>query len=423
MMMCRTKKTNLMTQKKIYSLILAVLFTTFVGAQTKSPYSRYGLGDFQQKGSVRVHTMGGAGVAMQNKTDVNSVNPSALVAMDSTAVLFDMGFHANTSVFTEGSTTETVYSGNLDYVSLMIPMNRRWFFAATIQPVSSVGYNVDAIEPYNGSDPSTYYAINYDGSGGVSLASVTNSFVLPWGISLGAEVGILWGNHNETITEYYSGMDVTYSTRETTLYHKGFWLTMGGQYKLSLDDSYFILGMKYDVPTNISSSVETETSSSRSIISETTSGDVVNQMAEGFGIGLSYSLNDKLTFSTDYSTKKWASTGLGISSQRLTDNQLFSLGAEMLPNYNSNKYYQRISYRAGVHFETGSFEVSSEAVQSGYISMGVGLPGRSSSTLVSVGLEFGTIGGFNGKHLTENYAQVNVGLNLGEIWFVKPKFW
>lgn len=421
--MCRTKKTNLMKLKQVYLLILTVLLTSVVSAQTNSPYSRYGLGNFQQKGSIRVRTMGGAGIAMQNKTDVNNINPSALVSMDSTAVLFDMGFHANASNFSDGTTSETVYSGNLDYVSLMIPMHKRWFFAASVQPITSVGYNINTVAQYNGSDPASYYGVNFTGNGGMSLASATNSFKLPWGISVGAEIGVLWGNHSETITESYSEMDVTNTTRENILYHRGFWFTTGAQYKLSLDKSYFILGVTYDVPTNITSHLESEISSSRSIIEENTSSDVTNKIAEGYGIGLSYNYNERLTLSTDYSMKKWASSGFGIDPQRLSDNQTVSLGAELVPNFNSNKYLKRMAFRAGAHYESGSYKVAGETVQSGYFSFGVGLPGRMNSTLISVGVELGAIGAFNSKHITESYAQFNVGLNLGEVWFVKPKFW
>jgi len=422
-MMCRTKKTNSMNLKKVYLLTIILGFATVVSAQTKSPYSRYGLGNFRSNGSERVRTMGGAGIAMQNKTDVNNVNPSALVAMDSSAVLFDIGFHINASNFSEGGTNETVYSGNLDYVSLMIPMHKRWFVSATLQPITSVGYNINSVKSYNGSDPASYYSVNYVGTGGMSLASLTNSFKLPWGISLGAEVGFLWGNHSETITEYYSGLDISSSTRENTYYHNGLWVSTGAQYKLSFDKSYFILGAKYDVSTKLSSQLESEIESSQTTIDEYTSKTTSNSMPQGYGIGLSYNYNNKLTISTDYSTKEWESSNLGIDAQRLIDNHAFSLGAEFLPNYNSNKYIDRVAYRGGIHYETGSFLVLGDPVQKGYVSFGVGLPGRVSTTLVNVGVEIGTIGGFNGKHLTETYGQLNVGLNLGEIWFVKPKFW
>lgn len=421
-MMCRKMKNNTVKTNRIYLLALILSLASYVGAQTNSPYSRYGMGNFQQKGSIRTRTMGGAGIAMQNKTDVNNINPSALVAMDSMAVIFDMGFHFNGSSFSSGSTRETVYSGNIDYVTLMIPMHPRWFFAASLQPVSSVGYNINTVAKYNGSYPGTYYGVNYNGKGGVSMASATNSFKLPWGISLGAELGILWGNHNETITETYSEMDVTSSTRQRILYHRGFWMSAGAQYKLSLDKSHFIFGATYDVPTRINSYLESSTVA-RSIIEEKTSGTVEHSFPVGYGFGVSYNYDNKLTLSTDVKMKNWARSGFGIDPQRLRDNTIISLGAELQPDYNSNKYRERISYRAGAHYESGSYSVASDAVQSAYVSFGVGLPGRLNSTLISVGLEFGSIGGFNSKHITETYGQVNIGLNLGEVWFVKPKFW
>lgn len=420
--MCTIIKTKKMDFKRIYLAIVALSLAALLGAQTNSPYSRYGLGDTQQKASARIHTMGGAGIASQNKSDVNLVNPASLVAMDSTAVIFDIGFHANASMFTSGDDVETVYSGNLDYVSLMIPMTKFWFASATLVPLSSVGYDINSVIPYNGK-PDTYYLANYDGSGGMSLATMANSFKLPWGISLGAELGIMWGNHNETITESYSGMDMGYTIRDQIIYHKGLWASFGGQYKLQLDKSHFIFGATYQPQTMLSSQKETSIVSSIEDIDEKTYGAFSDTLPTAFGFGLSYNIDNKLTIAADYSVKKWAGSEFGIDPQRLIDNQLFSLGGEYVPDFNSNKYLDRVAYRGGVHYETGGFTVAGKAVNSGYVSLGVGLPGRMNSTLISVGVEFGTIGGFSNKHLTETYGQLNVGLNLGEVWFVKPKFW
>ncbi len=402
-----------------FTIALALSATTL--AQSNSPYSRYGLGDFRQKGSVRGRMMGGTGIANQYKTDVNNVNPAALVAMDSSAVLFDVGFHVNRSTFSGEEKKQSVYSGNLDYVSLAIPMHKRWFFSAGVQPLSSVGYNINTQKAYNGKDPTSYYNVNYKGEGGMSLASMTNSFKLPWGLSLGAELGVLWGNHNETISETYA-MDVSYTRRNTISYHRGFIANTGAQLAHSFDRIHLVLGLTYDIPTQITSEQELSITSSTSAIKDETIGRVKSQMPSGYGIGLSCSLDQKLTLSADYRLKKWSESAFGIEPQRLCDNNIFSMGGEFLPDYNSNQYLKRIAFRAGLHYETGSFKVLNSGVQSGYLSFGLGLPGRMNNTLISIGFELGTIGGFNNKHLSENYGQINIGLNLGEIWFMKAKF-
>lgn len=418
-----TTKYTLMNIKKYSFLLLFIAIATAVTAQTTSPYSRYGLGNFQQKGSVRTRTMGGAAVGTQTKADVNNINPAALVAMDSTAVLFDIGFHAISSSFTSNDETQTVYSGNLDYVSLMIPMTTKWFLSANIMPLTSVGYNIDTERAYNGSFPSVYYDVNYNGKGGVSLATITNSLKLPWGFSLGAELGILWGNHNEVITESYINMDVSQTIRNTITYHRGAWAVAGLQYDHQFNKTKIVLGATYDLPTNISSNTETSTYSPRGEIQSTTGKVHSNTLPKGYGFGFSVAHNQKLTIAADYRQKQWGNSAIGLGSNRLTDNNIFSLGGEYIPAYNSNKYRRRVAYRGGIHHETGSFKISGKDVESSYISLGLGLPGRMNSTAINVGFEFGTIGGLNNANITETYGKLNIGLNLGEVWFVKQKFY
>lgn len=423
--MIKTKEQLRMNTIKASLLIIITMLSGYTLAQTNSPYSRYGLGSLQSKGSVRTKTMGSAGTAIQTTNDVNNMNPAALVAMDSTTVLFDLGFHANFSNFSNGDVNESVYSGNLDYVTLMIPMHKRWFFSASIQPLSSVGYNINTTKNFIGTsiDNADFnYSTNYKGNGGISLGTLNNSFKLPFGLSLGVELGYLWGNQEETITDSYS-LDITSTIQNTTIYHSGFWLTTGAQWAFDIKNSKLIVGATYDAPTKVSSYSESSIYSSfTSIESEKTSITNVNTIPEGYSFGLSFA-NDKWTFAADYKRKKWSESNLGLNSSYYRDNEIYALGSEYIPNFNSNKYMNRVSYRAGIHYETGSFTLQGTPVSSGSISFGVGLPGRMKSTVISAGIELGTIGGFSNKHISENYAQINIGLNLGEIWFVKPKFY
>lgn len=420
--MCKTKNNNLMNKKQIFLIIIAASLSFMTAAQTKSPYSRYGLGVFKAKGSTRVNTMGGAGIALQQKTDVNGLNPSALVAMDSTAVLFDLGFHVNGSRFSDNNISEYVYSGNLDYVTLAIPMKKYWFLSASIKPLTSVGYNINTTQDYV-ELLNQEYTINYMGKGGTSLATLTNSFKLPGGLSLGVEYGYMWGNHDETITELYSGMDVASTTRQETIFTNGTWLTTGLQFKHDFEKTSFTFGATYDVKTAVKSYSETTISSSISNIKNETSGTSSDYIPEGYGIGFSINYDKRLTLAADYRTKKWSESGIGIASHRLCDNHIFSFGTEFTPDFNSNKYLDRVSYRGGIHYESGSIIDNGQSVNSAYISIGLGLPGRMPNTIVNVGLKLGTIGGFNSSHISETYGQLNVGLNLGEIWFMKPMFY
>ena len=405
------------------AILTALAFSTLATAQTNSPYSRYGLGRLQNKESVRSSIMGGTGVANRSNTDLNYVNPAALTAMDSTTVMFDVGFNARVSNFMEKDYKKTAFSGNIDYVTLMVPLQRFWFAAVSIHPISSVGYNVNSVKNYNGVSDNSYYITNYKGKGGMSMATLTNSFKLPLGISLGAEVGMMWGNHDEAITEIYNNMDVSYSTRRTVAYHSGWYLAGGLQIAHDFDKVGFVLGFTYEAPTNMKSYVEKTVTTDFDFIDNTTQSTLKSNMPQSFGGGLSINYNKQLIVSADYKQKQWENSKFGIDPNRFVNNNIYSFGMEYVPNYNSNKYFDRVAYRFGAHYESGSFEVADAPVQSGFLSAGFGFPARMGSTILNVGFEFGTIGGLNKKHITENYFQLNVGLNLGEVWFMKQKFY
>ena len=67
-----------------------VLLILIIGAQvsqaqnnTISPYSRYGLGLYEQNGFGRGLAMGGTGIALQARGHVNNINPASYALIDS----------------------------------------------------------------------------------------------------------------------------------------------------------------------------------------------------------------------------------------------------------------------------------------------------------------------------------------------------
>lgn len=409
--------------KYILSTIAFIAIGHIAIAQNTSPYSRYGLGNLTQEGSVRSRTMGGTGIGMQDRTDVNNINPSALVAMDSTAVLFDLGFHANVSKFSQDGESDMSYSGNVDYITLLIPMKTYWFTSLNLQPVSSVGYDINTINSFSGAD-NAYYYVNYDGSGGGSQASIVNSVKLPWGIAIGAELGFLWGNHDETITENYPNMDMSQTVRRTVSYYNGMTFCAGIQYAHTFkNNTKLILGGIYKLGTKMTSDTETTVTSSAGFSDKDTEATVKSNLPKEYGAGFSLKFDNKMTVAADYKFSGWDDSEFGVDPSKYVDNHVFNGGFEYVPNYNSNKYRERVSYRFGLQYETGYFKISNKNVQSSAVTFGLGLPGRMRSTIINVGVEIGSIGGFSSVHITETYGQLNIGLNLGEIWFTKQKFY
>ena len=125
----------------------------------------------------------------------------------------------------------------------------------------------------------------------------------------------------------------------------------------------------------------------------------------------------------DYYHQNWSqSTFFGEKSEFLTDLNKFAIGAEWIPDrFSIRSFVNRVAYRVGFKYEQSYHSFGGTQINDFGISFGVGLPIYRSASTINIGGELGRRGTKDNNLVLENYAKVNLSVNLHDIWFVKRK--
>lgn len=157
-------------------LLLALLAVFGLNAQTtSSPYSRYGLGDFQFNGFAQNVGMGSGGIGMRNDSIlvqyINLSNPASLTSNN--IVAYEVGFQSNTTMLQNTTDRSISNRTTLSHIGLAFPVTKWWSGAIGLVPYSSVGYNVSNTEQRDTIGSVTY---KYEGSGGIGQVFTAHGF-------------------------------------------------------------------------------------------------------------------------------------------------------------------------------------------------------------------------------------------------------
>jgi hypothetical protein len=98
-----------------------------------------------------------------------------------------------------------------------------------------------------------------------------------------------------------------------------------------------------------------------------------------------------------------------------------------VPNRNDIRYYRRsVTYRAGAYWDQAYYKVDGSNINAFGLTFGATLPVFSNRTGVTngltVGIDIGQRGSTAGNLVRERYINFNIGLNLLDIWFLKPRY-
>jgi hypothetical protein len=146
------------------------------------------------------------------------------------------------------------------------------------------------------------------------------------------------------------------------------------------------------------------------------------RMAFGAGIGQ----KNKWFAGAEYTFQNNSDFGNGlttIENVNYDNGSEIAVGGFFIPKYNSfTSYWDRVTYRAGVRYESTGIMVRNEAINDFGISFGVGLPVARSLSNVNLGVEFGRRGTLNAGLIQENYVNFHLSLSLNDKWFIKRKY-
>lgn len=413
----------------------ALLFAQF-NNNTSSPYSRFGLGDLQPYSFGRTAAMGGASLASRNNQQINTSNPASYTAIDSLGFMFEFGLNAKFANYSNDITSMNANDVNFRYFAMNFQITNWMATSLGLTPYSDVGYDVEINDEVENAGKILY---KYYGEGSLSKAYFGLAVEPIKNISVGANLNYMFGLLSRNAQTYFlDAADFYNNQRNESLRIRDFNLGLGAQATIPLKNEqqitlaavlenkptfthfYSDLNTKY-VSIQVNNSTRSDLDTIKPFKSEE-KGNLEFPLTYGFGV--SYVKNNTLEINADYYRQAWSDVNLpGGGSDVLTDLDKFAVGAEWIPDkFSIRSYLNRIAYRAGAKFERTYLMIDNQQINDFGISFGVGLPVYRSNSTINISAELGRRGTKQNNLVLENYAKLNLSVNLYDLWFIQRRF-
>lgn len=410
--------------KKVTIILFGLMSAVMMMAQnnTNSPYTRYGYGQLEDDCFSRSQAMGGTSIGMRTNSSINSNNPASYSSIDSTSFIFEMGVSGLLSNFRSGNSQNTSFTGNLDYIALQSPITKWMGLSAGLIPYSYVGYNynyTDSLkipmeEEYNVYDK-TYY-----GTGGISQVYLGLSFDIADHLALGVNGYYMFGNinHFKAVSYSQSELTTTNTVMKANLYIRSFNTRFGLQYHETIGDKHKLnIGAIYEFQSGMNGKFEQTTTGTDTLV---INSNELFEMPSLYGGGIMYTYDDRLMIGADFMYQEYSKALYYGKRDTLANRMKISVGAEYTHDPRGRRYVDRMAWRIGANYNSSYAQINGKQAGNFSITCGLGLPLRTSKTIINVNFEYGNIGGIMAT-LKENYFKFGLNFSLNETWFIKTK--
>jgi len=409
---------------KLKHIILSALATAaccgVAQAQTAwTPYSKIGYGVLNDNVSSIQRSMGGVGYAMRGGRIVNAMNPASYAQVDSLTFLWDIGVDFSNQWAKENNGNSGYnFGGGLDYITGHFRVMKGLGASFGLLPYSSVGYSYGNTLD-NGTETRA-------GSGGLNQFYVGAGYEPIKGLSVGANVAYLFGTLSNTTL--ISSTSTSYFTRNMKV--RDWNLQLGAQYSMMVNTRDRVtVGMMFQPKKSFhgdswGTTYDSQDSQVDTVGFTSMSGNY--EQPATIGLGVSYTLNRKLTAEVDYTYQQWSKAkyatlaGFESSTMQFDDRWRLAGGVQYTPNRRGS-YVGAMTFRAGAFYNHDYLNIAGNNVRDYGLTVGVGLPAPSGKTTVNLGLEWRHRESSPTKLITENYFNITLGVNFNELWFWKSR--
>lgn len=432
---------------KVLNGFLILLFCTsqLYGQAGSSPFTSRGVGDIFTPELAHNRAMGGIGISNGSYYYLNNVNPALLPY--NTLTVFSAGFIGENRSIENNVSSETNGSGSLGYLATAFPIMQptlgdttsffRWTTSIGLMPYSYVNYEFSFEQPVAGGDEDV--RIQEDGSGGFTQLYWSNGFALNKNIGVGLKASYLFssiesnfsnvvqidGNNNfqANLKEQVSISDFTFGGgihfKKDSIFNNKIQLNIGATYDFGGD----ISARRFQAIERLNQVGQVL---DQDTIANNTRGKIKLPSSSGFGISMTN--NKTWTAGVDFKFQKWTEyeNFLG-SNEGLANFTRMGLGGEWTPDpFSVTKYYQRITYRLGFHYENTPYNIENQAGNTNQvnelgINFGWSLPVSRLSSL-DMAFTLGQRGNVDNTLLKEQYFKFYLGVTWNDKWFQKRKF-
>jgi len=389
---------------------------------TVTPYSRFGYGILSDNASSMQRSMGGVGYAMGGSRQINAMNPASYAALDSLTLLFDMGGNIKQVWTKDNGATGRDFTGGLDYITLQFPICRNVGASVGLLPYTSVGYSYGD-EIVNGEAAR-------QGSGGINQAYIGVGARPIKGLSLGVNVGYLFGN---IINDNYALLNAGGSSLfERVMKVRDYNITVGAQYGVSVGRKNRItVGLTYSIPKDFHGkaygvyySISSASASAEADTVGYTSMRGHYSMPATYGAGVNWQWDNRLMVEADFTYQPWGDARYlgveGFEQSRFNDRYKVALGLQYTPDYRGS-YFRRVQYRLGAYYNRDYITVGDNEVRDYGVTLGFGFPLISTKSVLNLGFSFRHREASPVKLVSENALEVTLGINFNELAFWRNK--
>jgi hypothetical protein len=431
--------------KRILTLVIFAIISICASAQDGtysgySPYSVFGIGNISKEGTAYNKSMGGVGIATRNKRFINIVNPAAVTARDSLSFMGNFGLTQSNNIYKQGDIKSAHNTFNISDFVMSFPIYKSSAFMVGITPYSDMGYDFSHVITDKNIIGNTG-SITYDSYGIGSVYQIfAGAGVTFWKrLSLGAEVLFMFGNLDKVTNMNFSDASYRSLNSGNKLTVRGITGKFGLQYEQKLGGNVsMILGATYRMGSKVRGYATDYRFATQSSVVDTLGYNVDTlkkaglQFADEIGVGISIKGGEKWSAEFNYTRSDWSKSGMdsavgfssvGESVFSTTVSNSYRAGFEIVPNRNDVRYYfRRCAYRAGVYYDQAYYKLDGNNVNSIGMTLGITLPVYKWYNGISLGVDFGQRASKRSNMIRERYATFNVGFNIHDIWFQKPRY-
>jgi len=421
-------------------------------ATTSSPYSRYGIGDFDSQ--LMPQNIGMGGIATATNTiggfnSINIINPAAYGNINYTVI--DAGFYTNSLTLSKtGFSNQKNSNTRLSHISFAFPVSKHSSLGLGLVPYTELGYNyIQTAKGFGSSSPVDTNTVNYSytGEGSLSKAYIGYGFGIGKHLTLGANASYIFGNLKEDQSTEVPGISNFLNSRVEQANHiGGFNFDFGTQYtidfsatkhlifgysasvgnKINVQSSYIVSQFYFDstgsenVPAD--SLVNTKNTKSTIQLPWINHYGITYQKEGAFESGAAYMVG------IDYTTANWANLSIAGTNAGLQNSRTWNIGGQVTPNPNAlSNHFLVMSYQLGFIYQDTYLNINNTDIKKQAVTFGIGIPlphDRASSAFykINISSEIGQRGTLANGLVKENYVNFHLAFTLNDRWFQRYKF-
>jgi hypothetical protein len=393
-------------------------------SQNSSTYTRYGIGDVEYSYSARRLGMGQLGISVADADFIGHLNPAGWNKISKTRLEF--GINYNGLLLSDNNQSKYYAETDFNGFTFAFPASQLYGvgIALGLVPFSNVSYN--AVNNYSSPDPSiSDYKINFKGNGGLSKLFIGSSYNLPFNLSIGATLDYYFGNIEYTSNIIFEDEKLLSAEYIRTYQPTGLGTTVGiiSPDFSQLFNSENLSDLRLGAALNYISGLTTDTSlvSINAFGPDTiSSGLGTMEIPIRISFGLSFILNTKYLISLDYAVQPWTDFNFNnVSSSNLRDAFKVSAGFEYRPPKELGlTFWELFMWRAGFSYEKTQYVINGKGIDQFSVAAGFSLP-LSHENTIDFGVQYAMRGTKEAGLLKENIFKLNLGISLGEIWFIR----